>query len=90
LISGITKVILIGMKTAISIPDRIFGAADQMARRLGLSRSQFYVTAIKVYVEKHRNEKVTEKLNEVYGKADPGLDPAFQSMQAKTLGHAGW
>lgn len=39
---GITNVILRAMKTAISIPDPIFEAAEGFARRLGMSRSELY------------------------------------------------
>lgn len=34
------------MKTAISIPDKVFRSADALARRLGISRSELYTTAI--------------------------------------------
>ncbi|MEM6753148.1 MAG: ChpI protein, partial [Cyanobacteria bacterium P01_C01_bin.38] len=33
------------MKTAISIPDPLFEAAEQFAKRLGLSRSELYAMA---------------------------------------------
>jgi len=34
------------MKTAISLPDKLFESADALARRLGLSRSQLVATAL--------------------------------------------
>ena len=41
------------MKTAISIPDNIFESADDLAKRLGLSRSELYVKAIVQYLAEH-------------------------------------
>jgi metal-responsive CopG/Arc/MetJ family transcriptional regulator len=65
--AGITRVILDGMKTAVSIPDPIFEAADRLARRLGLSRSELYAKAVSAYLERQRQEGITAALNRVYG-----------------------
>jgi metal-responsive CopG/Arc/MetJ family transcriptional regulator len=54
------------MKTAISIPDPVFEAAERLAQRLGKSRSELYTTAIRDYLKEHRDEDVTERLNEIY------------------------
>lgn len=78
------------MKTAISIPDKVFGAAERLAHRMGLSRSQLYVTALKIYIEKHRNDKVKEKLDQIYAQIDSSLDPAFQALQSKSVGNKAW
>ena len=42
------------MKTAISIPDETFEAAETLAGRLGLSRSELYATAVAEYLARHR------------------------------------
>jgi metal-responsive CopG/Arc/MetJ family transcriptional regulator len=39
------------LKTAISIPDNLFEAADKVARRLGISRSELYQRAIARFLE---------------------------------------
>ena len=54
------------MKTAISIPDNIFIAAEKTAKRLKIPRSQLYTKAVEEYISHHKDEYVTEKLNEVY------------------------
>ena len=46
----ITPVILKDMKTAVSIPDPIFQAAEDLDKRLGLSRSELFARALKAYV----------------------------------------
>jgi hypothetical protein len=75
------------MKTAVSIPDRIFRAAEQLAARWGISRSQLYARALDALVEKHNDELITSRLNEVYGPAgeDSSLDPGFAALQHQTL-----
>jgi len=55
------------MKTAISIPDPIFEAAERLARRLGVSRSEVYAKAVSAYLERFQEEGVTAALNQVYG-----------------------
>ena len=65
--AGITQVILESMKTAISIPGPIFEAADRLARRLGLSRSELYAKAVSAYLERYQQEGITAALNRVYG-----------------------
>ena len=56
----------INMKTAVSIPDNIFLAAEKTAMRLNIPRSQLYTRAVKEFIEHHDNESVTEKLSQVY------------------------
>lgn len=54
------------MKTAISIPDKLFMDAEITAKQLGLARSQLYVKAITEFIEHHNKDKITEKLNSFY------------------------
>ena len=75
------------MKTAISIPDRVFRSAEQLAARLGVSRSELYSKALAALVERHRDDLVTSRLNEIYG---PGaekslLDAGIASLQRRSL-----
>lgn len=78
------------MKTAISIPDPVFQQAEELARRLAVSRSELYTTAIAAYLEAHLAADVTAKLNEVYGKNESSLDPAFLKAQAAVLSEERW
>lgn len=54
------------MKTAISIPDPIFEAAEQLVSRTGVSRSELYATAVAEYLARHRATGVRERLDAVY------------------------
>ncbi len=78
------------MKTAISIPDVIFKSAERLAHRLGMSRSQLYVVALRSFLERKQRENVTQKLNEIYGEANDTIDPSLQSMQARSLPKTSW
>jgi len=73
------------MKTAISIPDPLFKAAEQLARRMRVSRSQLYASAIAFFIERRKRKDVTERLNAVYKSHPATIDPAIQSMQARSL-----
>lgn len=80
------------MKTAISIPDKIFESAEKMAKRLGVSRSELYVSAIQEYLARHTDEHVTEELNNIYSdtKAENQLDPVTGRMQSNSIDRTKW
>jgi metal-responsive CopG/Arc/MetJ family transcriptional regulator len=72
------------MKTAVSIPDPIFDSAEKLALRLGKSRSELYAKAIQNYVERYQDEKVTAKLNAVYGSESSQLDTILTNLQTQS------
>lgn len=78
------------MKTAISLPDPIFKEAEELAKRLGMSRSQLYATAVSHFVETHREEAITAALNELYATEDSTVDPVLQQLQALALPYEEW
>ena len=78
------------MKTAISIPDRIYHSADQLAKRLGMSRSELYSKAVSFFIEAHQNEAVTKALDQIYDKEPSKIDPAINVMQLKSLPKEEW
>jgi hypothetical protein len=89
---GITPVILEDMKTAISIPDALFNATERLAKRLGISRSQLFQRAVKAFLRDHKDEGVTEALNNVYGSGpDSGkLDSVLDKLQAASWPREEW
>jgi len=78
------------MKTAVSIPDKVFRAAEQTARRLRVSRSALYTRALEAFVEAHGDEWITQRLNEVYAEEPSDLDPVLAQMQWMALGREPW
>jgi metal-responsive CopG/Arc/MetJ family transcriptional regulator len=73
------------MKTAISIPDPLFEAAERFAQRMGMSRSQLYAVALQEYLQAHKREQITNQLDAVYAGEDSSLDPILVKLQAHTL-----
>lgn len=78
------------MKTAISIPDPLFQAAEQFAKRMGLSRSELYAVALQEYLQAHQRDQITEQLDAVYADEDSSLDPFFVQLQAQALSKETW
>lgn len=78
------------MKVAVSIPDDLFESGEQVSKRLGVSRSRLYATALAEYVAKNRGRKVTERLNVIYGAVDSRLPAAVKRLQAKSLTPEPW
>jgi metal-responsive CopG/Arc/MetJ family transcriptional regulator len=87
---GITLVILEPMKTAVSIPDSIFHAADSLAKRLGMSRSELFSHALEAYLETHKHDHVREALDAIYSEESSGLDETFGRMQWASLPKEDW
>ena len=78
------------MKTAISLPNEVFEAADALARRLGVSRSELYATAVNEFLSKHRSRHVTARLDEVYSEEDSSMPSSLTHMQARSMPHEDW
>jgi predicted transcriptional regulator len=78
-------------KTAISIPDDLFRAADRAAKRLGLSRSQFYQRAIVHFLERKDEGLITKALDDAYGAVEPtALDALLDQMQRASVPRERW
>ncbi len=80
------------MKTAISIPDRLFEAAERLARRLGMSRSELYSKAVSQFIEENHASGVRERLDAVY-ESDPEssqMDPLMTRLQIASLPEEDW
>jgi hypothetical protein len=78
------------MKTAISIPDDVFSAAENFAHQSHLSRSALFTRALVEFLSRRRNEGVTERLNRLYDKENSRLDPALSRMQASSISKEKW
>ena len=63
------------MKTAISLPDKLFQEADEFADRAGISRSELYATAIAEYLARRNEAVITARLDAVYTSTDVGPAP---------------
>ncbi len=80
-----------GMKTAISLPDNLFSAADELAKKLGISRSLLYQRAVEYYLRANSHDVIRESLNEVYaGENVSELDPAIEYVQGRSIPEDDW
>ncbi len=74
------------MKTAISIPDNLFDAAEKLASRLGISRSELYQRAVTNFLQQQGGDVVREALDRVYAKkTNRDLDPLIKAASEHLL-----
>ncbi len=80
------------MKTAISIPDSLFQAADRFAKRLGISRSELFQRAVRTFLQHNKQECVTEALDKLYGTGGENseLDPMLSNLQGASIAREDW
>ena len=78
------------MKTAVSMPDDLFRKADAAARRLRVSRSRLYATAISEFLDRQQSSTLTERLNEGYSRQTAKVDPALYLAQLRSLDKESW
>lgn len=86
LTSEVLPVILIPMKTAISLPDELFRELDARAKALKLSRSALLARAAREFLESHRPaDDATEAWNRAIDRGgQPGDDPAAVLARRRT------
>jgi metal-responsive CopG/Arc/MetJ family transcriptional regulator len=74
------------MKTAISIPDSLFEAADTFAEKKGISRSLLYQRAVELYLKTRGEDVIRESLDDVYREEDLSrMDPAIEFLQGRSV-----
>ena len=79
-----------GMKTAISLPDAVFRAAERQAKRSKKSRSQLYADALVEYLSRHAPDEVTDAMNRVVDQLDEGRDPFVLAAARSVLERVEW
>ena len=88
------------MRTSVTLPDTVAKAADNLAKRLGLSRSELYSRALKEFDKKHANgskklddAEVTRRINALLAEIGPEattLDPVLDALQLEALDKEDW
>jgi metal-responsive CopG/Arc/MetJ family transcriptional regulator len=73
------------MKTAVSVPDELFRQAEAAAKKLRMSRSKLYATALAEYLDRKRSKTITERLNAYYSRHPAKIDPGLMRAQIKSL-----
>jgi metal-responsive CopG/Arc/MetJ family transcriptional regulator len=73
------------MKTAISLPDELYAEAEKAAASMGIPRSQLFAKALEEFIDRHKREGITERLNEVYSGARDSDDTAVSMASLESL-----
>lgn len=79
------------MKTAISLPEDTFAAATRRAHDLGVSRSQFFATAARRYLDELDADSMTAQIDQALaaGAGDESTTTAADRGRAR-LAAADW
>lgn len=54
------------IKTAISLEKRLFEQIEALAKEMQVSRSRLFVLAAQEFLERHKNRKLLEAINDAY------------------------
>jgi metal-responsive CopG/Arc/MetJ family transcriptional regulator len=73
------------VKTALSIPNEVYEAAERLAARPGLSRSELYAKAVEQYVKQYEAENLAALINQACEEVGTSLDPALRKRQDASL-----
>jgi len=80
-----------GIKTAVSLPDELFSAAERHAKRIQKSRSQLYAEALAEYLARHAPDEVGEAMNRVVVRlGEAGSDPFPAAAGRRLLERTEW
>lgn len=79
------------MRTIVSIPDRLFLAAERHAHRTRTSRSRLYTVALREYLLRHDPDWVTDEMNRVIDQLDTREpEPFLRQASFKALVRTDW
>jgi metal-responsive CopG/Arc/MetJ family transcriptional regulator len=73
------------MKTAVSLPDRVYREAEGHAKRTRKSRSQLYAEALVEYLARHAPDEVTESMNAVVDELGVAAPDAFVQQAGRRV-----
>jgi len=79
-----------GMKTAVSVPDRVFKSAERLAKHLKKSRSQLYSEALAEYVARRAPDEVTEAYDRLAQELDTRLERPLERAARRALERSEW
>lgn len=78
------------MKTAVSLPDRVFREADRFAKRRKMTRSRLYGAALEEYLARHSPGEITEAMNRAVAAAGEAPDPFVAEAARRILRRTEW
>src|ERR1700722_18977109 len=79
------------VKTAISLPDDIYDQATRRAAELGMSRSEFFARAARIYLNQLAAQSLTEQIDEALRNVGDASNTAAAAASRRYLtGQDGW
>ncbi len=79
------------MKTAVSIPDQLYEAAERLARRRGVRRSQLYAEALqRLVADQVSDDDLVEQTNQALSELDSAPGEFLELAARKSLAQAEW
>ena len=78
------------MKTAVSIPDDTFRAAERLARRMKKSRSEVYSRALADYLARHLPDEVTAAMDAALEDIPQAAEPFTGAAARMVLERTEW
>ena len=78
------------MKTAVSLPEQVFRAAERHAKRARKSRSQLYAEALSEYLDRHSPDEVTEAMNHVLDQVAADSNEFVANASRRILERSEW
>jgi hypothetical protein len=78
------------MKTAISLPDPIFEAADVLAAKFKVSRSELYVMALAKFIKENQETDITKRVNDFIDEHGQPVDDVFLNGGIRDMRKVEW
>jgi metal-responsive CopG/Arc/MetJ family transcriptional regulator len=78
------------MKVTVSISDSLFEEAEELAKRLGATRSAFYCEALESFIRNLREDELTKCINEICANVDTSLPEDLERITTLTLERVEW
>jgi metal-responsive CopG/Arc/MetJ family transcriptional regulator len=69
------------IKTAISIEKPLFEQVDDLAHELKISRSRVFSLAAQEFIQRHRNQKLLEAINDAYDDIPDEIDESLKLIR---------
>jgi metal-responsive CopG/Arc/MetJ family transcriptional regulator len=82
-----------GVKTAISLDEKLFNRVNKLAKKMHVSRSRLFTLAVDDYLKKQENEYLLAQLNKAYAETDDEeikISNSMKSKQRKIVEQESW
>ena len=83
-----------GVKTAISLDEKLFDKVNKLANELHVSRSRLFTLAVQDYLQKQENQTLLAQLNDAYAdhpdEEERKISSSMKSKHGKIMEQEPW